>query len=401
MCLRGNVEGVRELLARRLVADIDARNTHGDTTLHYAARKGHDEMVRLLVAHGASPAVEGRFGTPAQAAIEFGQHHIAELLRSLARPTEDGAQRLGLHSLPPEVVVHVLSFVANAHDLCSLSMVSRALAAVSRDDALWKPLGHPSWADHLSSEGGWKGAYMRWLRAAVSQKRDTHTLPLKPSTPGDYLAKVVMQGDYGAGKSAIIRRYARDEFEAHHSPTFGAAFERRCVEWHANRIQLQLWDMSGQDRYRSLSPMYFRGAHGAVVVYDIANRSTFDKVGRWLEETRTYGQEGLVVVVAGNKTDLASSTRRAVTELEGRRKAEELGALFCECSAKTGDGVAHVFDLLVGGLMGGWQRVAHMATPAHVPSEALLAQLFPHATAVTNSSAGASTQQQPPRCALQ
>ncbi|ELR16557.1 ankyrin repeat-containing protein [Acanthamoeba castellanii str. Neff] len=123
MCLRGNIEGVRELLARRLVVDIDARNAHGDTALHYAARKGHDEMVRLLVAHGASPAIEGRFGTPAQAAIEFGQHHIAELLRSLARPTEDGAQRLGLHSLPPEVVVYMLSFVANAHDLCSLSMV--------------------------------------------------------------------------------------------------------------------------------------------------------------------------------------------------------------------------------------------------------------------------------------
>jgi hypothetical protein len=62
-------------------------------------------MVRLLVAHGASPAVEGRFGTPAQAAIEFGQHHTDELLRSLARPTEDGAQRLGLHSLPPVRVV--------------------------------------------------------------------------------------------------------------------------------------------------------------------------------------------------------------------------------------------------------------------------------------------------------
>jgi hypothetical protein len=76
--------------------------------------------------------------------------------------------------------------------------------------------------------------------------------------------------------------------------------------------------------------------------------------------------------------------------------------LFCECSAKTGKGVADVFDLLVDGLMGGWQRVTHMATPAHVPSEALLAQLFPHVTATaTNSSAGASEQQQPPRCALQ
>jgi hypothetical protein len=118
-----------------------------ELTFSAAARKGHDEMVRLLVAHGASPAAEGRFGTPAQAAIEFGQHHTAELLRSLAHPTEAGTHRLGLHSLPPvrvvvvvnpatpsptaihtcllqqEVVVYMLSFVANARDLCSLSMV--------------------------------------------------------------------------------------------------------------------------------------------------------------------------------------------------------------------------------------------------------------------------------------
>ncbi|ELR11991.1 Ras subfamily protein [Acanthamoeba castellanii str. Neff] len=270
-----------------------------------------------------------------------------------------------------EVVVHMLSFVANAHDLCSLSMVSRALAAVSRDDALWKPLGHPSWADHH-----------------VLRKRNTHALPLK----------VVMHGDSGAGKSAILRRYVHDEFEAHRSPTIGAAFERHCG-------QLQLWDTSGPERFRSLSPMYFRGAHGAVVVYDIANRSTFDNVRRWLKDIRKYGLEGLVVVLAGNKTDLAS-TRPAVTELEGRRKAEELGALFCECSAKTGDGVDDVFDLLVDRLMGGWQGVARMATPAHVPSEDLLARLFPHVTTtatVTNSSAGDSTQQQQkqPRCALQ
>jgi hypothetical protein len=78
-----------------------------------------------------------------------------------------------------------------------------------------------------------------------------------------------------------------------------------------------------------------------------------------------------------------------------------LGALFCECSAKTGEGVDDVFDLLVDRLMGGWQRVAHMATPAHVPSEALLAQLFPHATTANSSGAGASAQQQVPRCALQ
>ncbi|ELR20466.1 Ankyrin repeat domain containing protein [Acanthamoeba castellanii str. Neff] len=156
MCLRGNIDGVRELLARRLVADIDARNTHGDTALHYASRKGHQEIVRLLVAHGASPAAESQFGTPGQVASESRQDHITELLRSLSRHHTDGdddnddhdLQRLGLWSLPPEVVVHALSFVANARDLCSVSLTCRALAAISRDDGLWKPLGHPSWADH-------------------------------------------------------------------------------------------------------------------------------------------------------------------------------------------------------------------------------------------------------------
>jgi hypothetical protein len=82
----------------------------------------------------------------------------------------------------------------------------------------------------------------------------------------------------------------------------------------------------------------------------------------------------------------------------GRQKAEELGVLFCECSAKTGEGVAEAFDLLVDCLMRGWQRVAHMATPAHVPSEALLARLFPDPA--TGTTAGASAQQTQ-RCALQ
>ncbi len=92
--------------------------------------------------------------------------------------------------------------------------------------------------------------------------------------------------------------------------------------------------------------------------------------------------------------------------LDDRQKAEELGAWFCECSAKTGEGVADAFDLLVNCLMRGWGRVAHMATPAHVPSEALLAQLFPPGgvtPTATSSGAGASAQpqQQPSRCALQ
>jgi hypothetical protein len=129
MCLRGNIEGVRELLARRLVADIDARNTHGDTALHYgtypyhappwgsqhgrlagsrngaASRKGYQEIVRLLVAHGASPAAESQFGTPVQVASESRQDHIADPLRSPAphQPDDDDSddERLGLWSLPP------------------------------------------------------------------------------------------------------------------------------------------------------------------------------------------------------------------------------------------------------------------------------------------------------------
>ncbi|ELR11997.1 Ras subfamily protein [Acanthamoeba castellanii str. Neff] len=180
MCLRGNIEGVRELLARRLVVDIDARNAHGDTALHYAilmfaasafsaaARRGHDEVVRLLVAHGASRAVEGRFGTSAQAAIEFGQHHIVQRLRALALRNED-AQQLVLSRLPPEVVVHVLSFVANAHDLCSLSMVPDDIPF--RPLAIISPVGQLGEVLTLTNGNGavlWEHSRLRraerWLR---------------------------------------------------------------------------------------------------------------------------------------------------------------------------------------------------------------------------------------------
>lgn len=289
---------------------------------------------------------------------------------------DDDTQQLGLCSLSPEVTVHILSFVANAHDLCSLSMTCRALATASRDDALWKPLGHPSWADHIIREGGgWKGAYMLWLRAAVLQFRKLAPY-LKSQGSKKFRVNVVLQGDPGTGKKRLTRRYHHERRSNH--PLLASLSERYNVD-----VWIQL---CGPPRFQ------LSCANVVVLVYDIADRSSFDNISVWLGQIRKQAPEGTRMVLVGNKVDLAS-TRRAVTYLEGSQKAEELGTLFCECSAKTGEGVANVFHHFVW-VLTSWQYVEHMATPAHVPSEDLLAQLFLHTgtTTKTNTPAGCALQ---------
>ena len=172
--------------------------------------------------------------------------------------------------------------------------------------------------------------------------------------------------------------------------------------------------MAGPERFRAVPVIYYRGAHAVILVYDVSNRRSFtDGAVQWMTQIREcpslflspsfqplragtdFGlpecvAQNVCVVLVGHKTDLQS---RAVTEEEGRKKAEEWGVAFCECSAKTGKGVDDVFMTAVEHMMGGWSAVNGMATPRHVPSEEDLA-----AKLLTPNTGG---KEQPTRCSLQ
>ncbi|KAL9297560.1 hypothetical protein ACSQ67_023456 [Phaseolus vulgaris] len=103
----------------------------------------------------------------------------------------------------------------------------------------------------------------------------------------EYLFKIVIIGDSAVGKSNLLSRYARNEFNMHSKATIGVEFQTQCLEIDSKEVKAQIWDTAGQERFRAVTSAYYRGAVGALIVYDISRRTTFDSVGRWLDELKS------------------------------------------------------------------------------------------------------------------
>ncbi|MBA0768666.1 hypothetical protein Gotri_017451, partial [Gossypium trilobum] len=147
----------------------------------------------------------------------------------------------------------------------------------------------------------------------------------------DYLFKAVLIGDSAVGKSNLLSRFAKDEFRLDSKPTIGVEFAYRNVKIGDRVIKAQIWDTAGQERFRAITSSYYRGALGALLVYDITRRTTFQNVKKWMHELREFGNLEMVIVLVGNKSDLSES--RQVSEEEGKKIAEMEGLFFMETSA--------------------------------------------------------------------
>jgi Ras-related protein Rab-14 len=123
--------------------------------------------------------------------------------------------------------------------------------------------------------------------------------------------------------------------------TIGVEFGTRIVEVSGQKIKLQIWDTAGQERFRAVTRSYYRGAAGALMVYDITRRSTYNHLSSWLTDARNLTNPNTVIFLIGNKQDLDG--QRDVTYEEAKQFADENGLLFMEASAKTGDNVEDVF----------------------------------------------------------
>nr|KAG5705331.1 hypothetical protein BaRGS_011103 [Batillaria attramentaria] len=120
-----------------------------------------------------------------------------------------------------------------------------------------------------------------------------------------HLFKYIIVGDSGTGKSALLRRYTDNEFQATHLPTIGVDFAVKSVSLpNGDEVKLQVWDTAGQERYRTITTSYYRGAMGIIIVYDVTYRETADNVSRWVEECQRYANEDIVIVVVGTKSDM-------------------------------------------------------------------------------------------------
>eukprot|EP01138_Halocafeteria_seosinensis_P005980 gb/GECG01006112.1/.p1 GENE.gb/GECG01006112.1/~~gb/GECG01006112.1/.p1 ORF type:complete len:214 (+),score=26.11 gb/GECG01006112.1/:1-642(+) len=157
----------------------------------------------------------------------------------------------------------------------------------------------------------------------------------------DYLFKIVLIGDSGVGKSNLLSRFTRNEFNLESKATIGVEFATKTVEIDGKIIKAQIWDTAGQERYRAITSAYYRGAVGALLVYDISNHETFRNVERWLRELRDHADLKIVIMLVGNKSDLRH--QRAVPTDEALEFAEKHDLAFIETSALDAGGVETAF----------------------------------------------------------
>ncbi|KAL5073270.1 hypothetical protein RYX36_012254 [Vicia faba] len=147
----------------------------------------------------------------------------------------------------------------------------------------------------------------------------------------DYVFKVVLIGDSTVGKSQILARFSRNEFSLDSKSTIRVEFQTRTLVIDHKTVKAQIWDTAGQERYRAVASAYYRGAVGAMLVYNITKRQTFDHIPRWREELRNHADKNIVIILVRNKSDLENQ-RDAPTE-DAKEFAEKEGLFFLETSA--------------------------------------------------------------------
>lgn len=147
---------------------------------------------------------------------------------------------------------------------------------------------------------------------------------------------VVLIGDSGVGKSNLLSRFTRNEFNLDSKSTIGVEFATRSIQVDAKTIKAQIWDTAGQERYRAITSAYYRGAVGALLVYDISKHQTYENVTRWLKELRDHADSNIVIMLVGNKSDLRHL--RAVPTEEAKQFASMYQMLSCHGVDATTDG---------------------------------------------------------------
>ncbi|XP_023665558.1 ras-related protein Rab-6A isoform X2 [Paramormyrops kingsleyae] len=162
--------------------------------------------------------------------------------------------------------------------------------------------------------------------------------------------KLVFLGEQSVGKTSLITRFMYDSFDNTYQATIGIDFLSKTMYLEDRTVRLQLWDTAGQERFRSLIPSYIRDSTVAVVVYDITNVNSFQQTTKWIDDVRTERGSDVIIMLVGNKTDLAD--KRQVSIEEGEKKAKELNVMFIETSAKAGYNVKQLFRRVAAALPG-------------------------------------------------
>eukprot|EP00475_Leptophrys_vorax_P027538 TRINITY_DN3927_c0_g1_i1.p1 TRINITY_DN3927_c0_g1~~TRINITY_DN3927_c0_g1_i1.p1 ORF type:complete len:280 (-),score=45.43 TRINITY_DN3927_c0_g1_i1:45-884(-) len=158
--------------------------------------------------------------------------------------------------------------------------------------------------------------------------------------------KIVLLGDSAVGKSSLVVRFVEGSFTEHMAATVGAAYLTETVVVDGISVKLEIWDTAGQERYRSLTPLYYKGALGAIIVFDLTNKESLVSASSWVSELATHGEDGIVIALAGNKADKKAEIQVTPKEIEDFQSHNKDIAFYKETSAKLGLNVREIFESL-------------------------------------------------------
>ena len=161
--------------------------------------------------------------------------------------------------------------------------------------------------------------------------------------------KILTIGESGVGKTCILRRFVENKFLKNHLATIGIDFKTKTLNINNQEIKLKIWDTAGQERFRNITTQYYKGADGIVLVYDLTDEASYEKIKDWMDQILSNTQqEEIGLVLLGNKCDMEP---RNVTEDQGKKMAEELKISYFETSALNGQGIKEAFEQLTRDIM--------------------------------------------------
>lgn len=168
-------------------------------------------------------------------------------------------------------------------------------------------------------------------------------------TSKDFQFKVVLLGEGAVGKSSLLMQYVENKFNPRHTSTIQASFQSKVLALDGCHVTLNIWDTAGQEKYHALGPIYYRGSQGALLIFDITDQRSFDRVKIWMKELHRALGDSTVLMIVGNKLDLAQN--RTVSLEEAQEYASSMGAMYEETSAKENVGIDRAFGRLCKAMM--------------------------------------------------
>lgn len=161
----------------------------------------------------------------------------------------------------------------------------------------------------------------------------------------DYLYKILLIGDTGVGKSALMYRFADNTYSENFVSTIGVDFKVKTINIGNKRAKIQIWDTAGQCRFRSIISCYYKGSHGIIIIFDITDRNSFNNVKIWLNEIKKNAKENIDTILIGNKCDILN--RRKVSIEEATEFADSLDIDYIETSAKDNLNIEKMYMTIV------------------------------------------------------